>query len=153
MFSDISDKVGMKLCMFAVLMLFSSLSFGAKLDLPRGGNVNIDSSLWDAHSIDLNGEKVMTLIHKKHKDLQGFVLGGQIREEGACAKSLSHKNWVFCRKNSVEGKITNDRIHAQKKVSKKSFQNYLFSFNLPQGKEKEYSAEISALLKQLEAKP
>ena len=115
--------------------------------------MNVDPKIWESHSIELSGEKVMTLIHKKHKDLQGFVLGGQIREEGPCSKNISHKKWVFCRKNSVDGKFTNDRIHAQKKVSKKSFQNYLISFNLPQGKEKEYSAEIAALMKELEATP
>ena len=142
----------MKLCMLIITMVLSSQLFGASLKLPRGGSVLLDEKKWDSQFIELKGEKVLTLIHKNHKDLQGFVLGGQIREQGPCAKKITHSKWVFCRKSSVEGKINNEQVYAQKKVGK-SFQNYLFSFNLPSGKEKEYLAQIDAFKKTLESSP
>ena len=142
----------MNLRMLILMMILSSQVFGASLKLPRGGSVLLEEKKWDAHFIELKGEKVLTLLHKNHKDLQGFVLGGQIREQGPCAKKITHSKWVFCRKNSVEGKIHNEQVYAQKKVGK-SFQNYLFSFNLPSGKEKEYQTLIDAFKKTLESSP
>ena len=142
----------MKLCMLIMTLVLSTHAFGARLKLPRGGSVLLDEKNWESHLINLKGEKVMTLIHKKHKDLQGFVLGGQIREEGPCGKTVKNKKWVYCRKSSVEGKISNEQVFAQKKIGK-SYQNYLFSFNLPAGKEKEYQAQIEAFKKTLESSP
>lgn len=134
-------------------MLFSSLSIGARLDLPRGGSVSIDEKIWNAQPVELSGEKVLALFHREHKDLQGFVLGGYIREEGACARKIPHKKWVFCRKSVSENNLNNEQIHAQKSISKTSFQNYIVSFNLPKGKEKDYRTQIELLMKSLEASP
>lgn len=142
----------MKLCILIMTMVLSSLVYGANLKLPRGGSVSLDEKNWDSQMIEMKGEKVLTLLHKNHKDLQGFVLGGQIREEGPCAKQIKHSRWIFCRKSSQEGKINNEQVYAQKKVGK-SFQNYLFSFNLPSGKEKEYLSHIESFKKSLESSP
>ncbi len=136
--------------MLIITIVLSSQVYGANLKLPRGGSLPLDEKNWDSQSIELKGEKVLLLLHKSHKDLQGYVLGGQIREEGPCAKQITHSKWVFCRKSSVEGKINNEQVYAQKKVGK-SFQNYLFSFNLPSGKEKEYQSHIEAFKKKLES--
>ncbi len=152
-FSSISDKRSMKLCIFTVLLLFSTSSFGARLELPRGGSLSIDEKVWDAQPVELGGEKVVALFHRQHKDLQGFILGGYIREEGACAKKITHKKWVFCRRSAADKKLVNEQIHAQKSVSKTSFQNYIVSFNLPKGKEKDYRLQIDSLMKSFGASP
>lgn len=143
----------MKCLIFLMMMTLSISVFGARLELPRGGSVSIDEKIWNAQPVELGNEKVVALFHREHKDLQGFILGGHIREEGACAKKITHKKWIFCRRSVTEKNMNNEQIHAQKSVSKSSFQNYIVSFNLPKGKEKDYKSQIDSLMKTLEASP
>lgn len=91
----------------------------------------------------------MILIHKKHQDLQGYVLDGHPKTKESCPKKKKDKTWVICTSETDVKKIKSFQYVLERKVGK-AFQKYIISFNVPKEKYSEYLPILKDFQKSLE---
>lgn len=134
-----------------LLSLVSFYSFAKPISLPFGGSLSLNNDAWDVHELKaLKGLNSLILIHKKEKDLQGYILDGKIKLTSHCKTTQS--SWKIC-ENLVllPNKKINHQIFIERKVSD-SYQSYVLSLNYAEESKIKYESILKVLVKSMVVK-
>lgn len=138
---------------FTLLILgLSSLLHARSVELPRGGQIEIDQKEWTVLENKVTPElKSLIIFNKSDEKLKGFILDGTIKNAGVCKKD-SGKEWLVCEKKQKVKDEIHHQVYLQRKLGKDAIQNYVMSFNYDLKAEKDFNKKISALKTSLEKK-
>ncbi len=134
-----------------IFFIFSTSAFSALESLPLGGKIKIDKTSWSAKTLDSNLQKTMIIIHKKHQDLQGYVIDGHPKIKESCNKKKSGKSWVLCSRSADFKNYKNVQYVLERQIGKKAYQTYFISFNVDKKNLKAYLPILKAFESHLES--
>jgi hypothetical protein len=137
-----------------LFILFSQSLFATVVELPLGGVINLNLKEWSAQSTkQIPGASSMVFISKIMPSLQGNLFDGTIKEKGLCDVQPKTKAWTVCEKVIKLEKKLSHQIYAQRMLSPKIYQTYVFAFNYDPELASKAAPIIKSFSNSLEKKP
>lgn len=137
-----------------LFILFSQSVYAAVVELPLGGVINLNSKEWSAQSTKkIPGSSSMVFISKALPSLQGHLFDGTIKDRGLCEVQPTSKAWKVCEKVIKLDKKLSHQVYAQRLISPKVYQTYVFAFNYEPGLAAKVTPLIKSFSNSLEKKP